>query len=362
MLTLCLCAATVWAQTGKTNSPWVPPGDPIVKITALGSKTGEFCTSDRAFILEDPTGVRILYDPGTTVAGSSDGRLGQVHVALLSHVHSDHLGNAKLAGDPGGTEAKCDGTFPKLPTVPNSNLAEIAAFKNSAVLVSADIAPLLSSKIQALRNTPTPSCPATGAANSLVVPLSAPCVGNIGFGAKRTVTMAEGAPGVQIAVVTAIHGNALANNFLSSPLADNLSSNALSVTLGPPVGYVLSFSNGLAVYLSGDTGQTADMRAVVHQYYRAKLAILNIGDIFTTGPEEAAYAAQNLLHVKAVIPSHANEVATSDGQLLPGTKTARFVNELGRLPVFLPLSGHTVAFDGNANCVAGCDAFAAPVQ
>ena len=27
---------------------------------------------------------------------------------------------------------------------------------------------------------------------------------------------------------------------------------------GPPTGYVLTFSNGLAVYLSGDTGITAE--------------------------------------------------------------------------------------------------------
>jgi hypothetical protein len=40
----------------------------FVKITPLGARTGEFCSPDRALILEDPTGVRILYDPGTTVA------------------------------------------------------------------------------------------------------------------------------------------------------------------------------------------------------------------------------------------------------------------------------------------------------
>lgn len=331
-----------------------------MKITPLGSKTGEFCASDRAFILEDPTGVRILYDPGTTVAGSSDARLGAVHVALLSHVHSDHLGNAKLVGDPDGSDAKCDNSFPKEPTVPNSNFAEIAAAKNSAVLVSADVATLLSSKIQALRNAPTPSCPAAGASNLLVVPLGAPCVGNIGFGAKRTVTMAADMPGVQIAVVTATHGNALANNFISAPLSDNLSAAGLAVTVGPPVGYVLTFTNGLVVYLSGDTGHTADMRAVVRQYYRAQLAILNMGDIFTIGPEEGAYAAQTLLRLKAVIPSHANEVATSNGRLLPGSKTSRFIQNLEGVRTFLPLSGHTIVFDGRANCISGCDA--SPIQ
>jgi len=34
-----------------------------VKITPLGMRTGEFCAPDRAFLFEDPTGVRILGGP-----------------------------------------------------------------------------------------------------------------------------------------------------------------------------------------------------------------------------------------------------------------------------------------------------------
>ena len=49
------------------------------------------------------------------------------------------------------------------------------------------------------------------------------------------------------------------------------------------------FTNGLRVYLSGDTGQISDMQTVVKGFYGANLAVLNIGDIFTTGPEEAAF-------------------------------------------------------------------------
>src|SRR5262245_21315098 len=44
----------------------------VVQITPLGLKTGELCFSDRAMILEDPTGLRILYDPGVVIAGSTD--------------------------------------------------------------------------------------------------------------------------------------------------------------------------------------------------------------------------------------------------------------------------------------------------
>jgi hypothetical protein len=38
-----------------------------VIITPLGSNTGESCSPDRAIVLEDPNGTRVLYDPGRTV-------------------------------------------------------------------------------------------------------------------------------------------------------------------------------------------------------------------------------------------------------------------------------------------------------
>src|SRR5690349_5196404 len=71
-----------------------------VKITPLGSRTGEYCLRDRALIFEDPTGVRILYDPGVTVTGGTDARLGDVHAILVSHSHYDHLGYQKLLRSP----------------------------------------------------------------------------------------------------------------------------------------------------------------------------------------------------------------------------------------------------------------------
>ena len=51
-----------------------------VKITPLGSHPGELCANDRATLLEDPTGVRILYDAGHTLTGADDARLGDLHV------------------------------------------------------------------------------------------------------------------------------------------------------------------------------------------------------------------------------------------------------------------------------------------
>src|SRR5262245_64600014 len=69
-------------------------GPGTVKVTPLGSHAGEFCTQDRAILFEDPTGVRILWDPGFTV-DETDSRLDDVHAIVLSHAHGDHIGSAK---------------------------------------------------------------------------------------------------------------------------------------------------------------------------------------------------------------------------------------------------------------------------
>lgn len=71
---------------------------------------------------------------------------------------------------------------------------------------------------------------------------------------------------------------------------------------GEPCGYVIAFENGLKVYHAGDTNVFGDM-AIIRDLYRPDLALLPIGDLFTMGPKEAAYACR-LLEPKAVVPMH----------------------------------------------------------
>ncbi len=324
-----------------------------VKITPIGQRTGEFCSFDRALLFEDPTGVRILYDPGNTVAGGTDPRLGEVHVILLSHAHFDHLGNLKLNQDPGADTASCGSSFPALPATPNSNAAEIAAAKNSAVIAGGPLSTFVGLRIQNIRGMPTPICPQIGLASEFTVPLSAPCTAGLGIGAKRTIRFVSADQGVQISPVVAEHDNGLTSDFLTDPEKANLAANKLNAYVGLANGFVLTFTNGLRVYLSGDTGVTSDMKTVVHGFYGASLAVFNIGDVFTTGPEEAAFAVTKLIRPNSVIPSHANEVATSGGVVLPDTHTARFIELVGDIPVFVPLSGVTLEFDGNGQCALG---------
>ena len=67
-------------------------------------------------------------------------------------------------------------------------------------------------------------------------------------------------------------------------------------------GYVLRFEDGRALYFAGDTNVFTDMQ-LIEQLYHPELAFLPIGDHYTMGPEEAAYAGR-LLKVKQIIPMH----------------------------------------------------------
>lgn len=104
---------------------------------------------------------------------------------------------------------------------------------------------------------------------------------------------------------------------------------------------------------AGIVGLTAEQDLVVRGHYGAKLAVINIGGTYTTGPTEAAYVINEMVKPASVIPSHANEVATEGGKLIGGTKTDIFIKAL-KVPAHLPLSGRTMEFDSGGKCVGGC--------
>ena len=296
-----------------------------VKITSLGSVEGEFCVADRALIFEDPNGTRVLYDPGRTVAGAADSRLGKIDIVLVSHMHGDHVGNAHGKAPDSGS---CDKPDLSVSAVPNTSAVNIALAKNSKIVTGSDMPAFFAAKLRANGGNP---------GNSILAR----------FGGSVTLG------GVRIATVPAIHSNGVDPDFIEGDLGKALKSAGLYGDAGLATGYVLRFSNGLVVYLSGDTGITAEQETVVRNYYQAKLVVMNIGDVFTTGPAEAAYVINDLVKPAAVIASHANEVGTVAGKLRPGSKTETFVKAV-KVPVHIPLSGKTMEFDAAARCTAGC--------
>ena len=74
--------------------------------------------------------------------------------------------------------------------------------------------------------------------------------------------------------------------------------------------------------------------------------------------EEAAFAINNLIKPRSVIPSHANEEATSGGAVISTSKTQRFIDLIAaskdNVQVHVPLSGVTMSFNPNGICVSGC--------
>ncbi len=108
----------------------------------------------------------------------------------------------------------------------------------------------------------------------------------IGMNKGGTVTVG----GVKATMVTANHSSSFTKE------------DGTIVYLGEPAGFVLEFANGYKIYHAGDTNVFGDMQ-IIGDIYQPDLALLPIGDHFTMGPREAAYATQ-LLNVPAILPMH----------------------------------------------------------
>jgi L-ascorbate metabolism protein UlaG (beta-lactamase superfamily) len=71
---------------------------------------------------------------------------------------------------------------------------------------------------------------------------------------------------------------------------------------GEPASFIVRLPGGVTLFHAGDTTVFGDMKLIA-DLYQPDIACLPIGDNFTMGPREAAYAIR-LLGVKHVIPMH----------------------------------------------------------
>ena len=324
----------------------VPAGAQNVKITPIGSHPGELCASDRAIVFEDPTGVRFLYDPAHNVTSGDDPRLGTIHMVLLTHMHGDHVGDQKLKALGAGTCAN-----PERVPAPNSTTAEVAAAKNAALVMTRAMSGFVATKIQAMHpGKPIGFCPQKDGAT--LVPVETVCASQTDIGGVFVAKTAKASHGVEIAIVYASHVNNAPPALLSKPQQEAAKADGAIFEYGPATGYVVKFTNGLVAYLSGDTGIHSEMKTVVHDFHKANLAVLNLGNnpgIFSSG----AHAMNELVRPASVILTHPNEPVTEGGKLRPASRTAALMKEL-KPSAYLALSGRTMEFDGQGRCAAGC--------
>lgn len=71
---------------------------------------------------------------------------------------------------------------------------------------------------------------------------------------------------------------------------------------GEAAGFVVEFENGFKIYHAGDTSVFSDMN-IIGELYAPDIAFLPIGDLYTMGPKEAAYASE-LINPEYIIGMH----------------------------------------------------------
>ena len=197
------------------------------------------------FRIVTPGGKVLLVDPWLTNPVFEKGKdelaaLKHVDLILLSHGHSDHVGNAVEIGKKTGAKL-------------------VANFDLSAAVTSALGYP----SEQAGSDT----------------------TGHIG----GQLTLLDGE--VTVCFVPAWHGSTVQKDETSP-----------AVPAGMPTGLVIGIRNGPTIYHTGDTGFFSDI-ARVSDYNKIDIMLVCIGDHFTMGPIRAADAVK-LVDPRIVIPMH----------------------------------------------------------
>ena len=239
VLTVLFCFTSLVA-TAQNASSSVPP--------QVGGVTKSQLTwyGQAAFRLVTPSGKVLLIDPWITNPLNPNGKqdladLKKVDLILISHGHSDHVGDA----------------------------VEIAKRTKAKLVTSFD---------QAQAYTRYLGFPSEQ--------VGVDSAGNVG----GTLVFFDGE--VKITLVNAIHG---------STLSAKEKGGDMPYPAGNPIGFVIAVRNGPTIYHTGDTDEFTDMQLL--KPMRVTLMLACIGDHFTMGPERAADAV-SLVQPEKVAPMH----------------------------------------------------------
>jgi len=197
------------------------------------------------FKIKTVTGKILLIDPWVTNPVFARGkdeltRLDRVDLILLTHGHSDHVGNAVEIGKRTGASL-------------------VSNFDLNAAMISVLGYP----EAQASNET----------------------TGHLG----GELSLLDGE--VRVQFVPAWHGSSVQRG-----------EDTTSVYAGSPTGLIVTLRDGPTIYHTGDTDLFSDM-ALVKQFHKIDIMLVCIGDHFTMGPARAAQAVK-LVTPNMVVPMH----------------------------------------------------------
>jgi L-ascorbate metabolism protein UlaG (beta-lactamase superfamily) len=206
------------------------------QLTWYGQSAFKIGTSSGKVLLIDPW----LTNPVFERAKEEIAALEHVDLILITHGHSDHVGNAVEIGNK--TRAKL-----------------VATFDLSAAIVSSLGYP---SELADVETT-----------------------GHMG----GTLTLLDGE--VAVTFVPAWHGSGVSKEENTPPVYG-----------GTPSGLVIALREGPTIYHTGDTDLFSDM-ALISRFHKIDTMLVCIGDHFTMGPARAAEAVK-LVNPSEVVPMH----------------------------------------------------------
>jgi L-ascorbate metabolism protein UlaG (beta-lactamase superfamily) len=206
------------------------------QLTWYGQSAFKIVTPGDKVLLVDPWLTNPVFEKGKDEIAA----LKRVDLILITHGHSDHVGNAVEIGK--ATRAKL-----------------VATFDLSAAMVSA-----------------------LGYPSELA---DADTTGHLG----GTLNLLEGE--VAVTFVPAWHGSGVSKEENTPPVYG-----------GTPSGLVIALGGGPTIYHTGDTDLFSDM-ALVARFHEIDAMLVCIGDHFTMGPARAAEAVK-LVNPREVIPMH----------------------------------------------------------